>query len=419
MKHLKYNFLLFIAFFIAQTLWAQKKEAVDFSKSLKIGDRFVPPNGISVFRGNMVKFDWNTLKDKVIILDFFSTACSTCIDDMPKLQKLQDKYKDRLQIFNVAFQDKATLEKFYTENTFLKEKKVNLPVIHNDGELKKMFPHWAEPHAVIIYKGIVQAITFSRLLTEENILKLLRDGRIELPYKNDYNQGDLGVHSSKGQGVSHLIGVWLSGYQNGVRTVDLKYVRDSITGLYKSSFYNRSIYIALRNVWSKFEMPTYIPRDERVVWKVKDSTRFHNFKEDKDKWNVDNAISYERLDKVMRSDSLQARVILQDLHSLLSIRSYKTMMKRTCLILKSCPVKPYAGQPLKNPLNYENSSVLGTIIDIGMQFPPVIDQVNRNEKITVGDFSNLAELNQQLAVYGIKAEIGEGEIEVLVIEEVR
>ncbi|MNT81250.1 hypothetical protein D3C72_2208220 [compost metagenome] len=54
-----------------------------------------------------------------------------------------------------------------------------------------------------------------------------------------------------------------------------------------------------------------------------------------------------------------------------------------------------------------------------MQFPPVIDQVNRNEKITVGDFSNLAELNQQLAVYGIKAEIGEGEIEVLVIEEVQ
>ncbi|WP_400262959.1 hypothetical protein ACFX5U_07750 [Sphingobacterium sp. SG20118] len=38
--------------------------------------------------------------------------------------------------------------------------------------------------------------------------------------------------------------------------------------------------------------------------------------------------------------------------------------------------------------------------------------------IKLGNYNNLGELNEQLATYGIVAEIGMGEQEVLIIEEV-
>ena len=173
MKYITVNALTCLLMIMGICAHAQIKK-VDLSLALKVGDTFVPPSAVQQMRGTGKLIDLNKLKQKVVILDFFDTYCGTCIQSMPKLQKLQEKLKDKVQIITVGWQDQATLNKFYDSNAFLKEHQVNLPVIYSDVYLKERFPHQSVPHVVFLYHGKMQAITAGDVITEENILLLLK-----------------------------------------------------------------------------------------------------------------------------------------------------------------------------------------------------------------------------------------------------
>lgn len=395
---------------------AQSDKKIDLSKTLRVGNAFVPPSAVQQMRGTGKLVDLQKLKNKVVILDFFDTFCGTCIQTMPKLQKLQDKLKDKIQIITVAWQDRGTLEKFYESNQFLKENKVNLPVIYSDVYLKDRFPHQTVPHIVFLYNGKVQAITGNKLITEEHIMSLYEKGKIDLPLKDDFGKGNL---MGEGTVETQIKGaVSLSGYQNGVPFEAFKKQKDSVTGLQKTSFYNVSIYSAVLSSWAKIKKADYIPRPERLVMKVNAPNRYEDIDNIGDVWYQEHAISYERLESIQRSDSAQAKIVLDDLHRFLGIRTFKTMKSIECLILKPCQEKPYTGKNVLDGMTYNGSSVLAVMTDMGRQFPPVLDLVKSKKEIKPGNYENLEELNQQLATYGIVAEIGIGEQEVLVIEEI-
>lgn len=394
---------------------AQSDKKIDLSKSLKVGDFFVAPNAVQQIRGDGKVLNFPKLADKVVILDFFDTYCGTCIQTMPKLHKLQEKLKDKVQIISVSWQDRATLEKFFEKNEYLKENKVNLPVIYSDVYLKDRFPHKGVPHVVFLYKGKVQAITGNKLITEDHILDLYKNGKIDLPLKDDFGKGNLLGQTS---GEVQIVGaVSLSGYQNGVPFESFKRQVDSVSGLQKTSFYNSSIYSAVMSTWAKIKKADYIPRSERLLLRVKDPNRYKDTANIGDVWYMQNAISYERLDAIERTDSTQACIVLEDLHSFLGIRTYKMMKSIKCLILSPCPVRPYTGNVPLDGMTYDGSSVLAVMTDMGQQFPPVLDLVKSKMVIKLGAYNNLKELNEQLVSYGISASIGMGMQEVLVIEE--
>jgi len=415
MKYIKLIVLTCIMLMTGFYAHAQSDKKIDLSKSLKVGDFFVAPSAVQQIRGDGKVINLQKLADKVVILDFFDTYCGTCIQTMPKLQKLQEKLKDKVQIISVSWQDKATLEKFFEKNEYLKENKVNLPVIYSDVYLKDRFPHKGVPHVVFLYKGKVQAITGNKLITEDHILDLYKNGKIDLPLKDDFGKGNL-----LGQTAGELQikgAVSLSGYQNGVPFESFKRQVDSMSDLQKTSFYNSSIYSAVMSTWAKIKKADYIPRSERLLLKVKDPNRYKDTANIGDVWYMQNAISYERLDAIERTDSAQACIVLKDLHSFLGIRTYKMMKNIKCLILSPCPVKPYTGNIPLDGMTYDGSSVLAVMTDMGQQFPPVLDLVKSKVVIKLGAYSNLKELNEQLVSYGISASIGIGEQEVLVIEE--
>lgn len=416
MKYIKLIALMCTMLMAALFTNAQSDKKIDFSKALRVTDAFVPPNAVQQMRGDGKSINLQKLENKVVILDFFDTFCGTCIHMMPKLQKIQDRLKDKVQIITVAWQDRTTLEKFFKNNEYLKENKVNLPVIYSDLYLKTRFPHQSVPHVVFLFKGKVQAITGSDFITDENILDLYNKGFVNVPLKDDFGKGDLIALGKNDIQIKGMIK--LSGYQNGVPFESFRRQKDILTGLQKTSFYNVSIYSAVLSTWAKIEKSDYIPRPERLVLNVKDPSRYEDINNIGDVWYIKNAISYERLDAIQLIDSAQARVVLQDLHNFLGIRTYKAMNRIECLILKRGNVKPYTGLAPMKGMEYEGTSVLAVMTDLGRQFPPVLDLVKSRDKIKLGNYSNLEELNEQLAVYGIVAEIGMGEQEVLVIEEV-
>ena len=42
------------------------------------------------------------LEDKIVIINFWATDCSTCIKEMPILTKIHDKYKNDIELIAVA-----------------------------------------------------------------------------------------------------------------------------------------------------------------------------------------------------------------------------------------------------------------------------------------------------------------------------
>lgn len=416
MKLIKFTLLL-IAFY-AYNAFGQQGPSKDLSKALHITDNFVPPKEVKLMRGNLKKTDWKAFANKIIILDFFNTSCTSCIKAMPKLQGLQNKLDDKIQIFTVTWQDKPTMERFFKTNKYVREHNVNLPIIYSDSTLKAMFPHASIPHVALIYKGKVQAITMTEFITEENLLKLHGSGNVQLPLKDDFGIGNL-AGKLGAEGMDMKAGVIISGFQNGVPSYKHGIVMetDSATGKFKTSFYNLPVVMALQATWSKIKKPTYIPRPERIVLKVKDKPSYQDLKNEGEAWLQQHAVSYERFDRVKRPDSVQAIVLLNDLHNFFGLKSYFEMKEMDCLVLRSCPVEPYHGPEIKDAFNYENSAVLATFLDISYQFPPAVDLVKNKTKMKIGGYQDLEGLNQQLRAYGMEAKIEKYSVEVFVVEE--
>lgn len=416
----KFILLLLCTLFFNNLVYAQKNQNVDFSKALQVGSNFVPPKKVQLMRGKDKSIDWEALQGKVVLLDFFSTSCGTCIQIMPHLQELEQKHPDKFKVIIVTTHDKATLEKFFATNVYLKEHKVNLPVIYADSYFHNLFPHISEPHEILLYQGKVQAITGSGSINEASILKLYADKTITLPLKDDYGKGNV-LNQLNELEKAIKAGVIFSGYQDGVPYQAWTFQRDSFTGLYKSSIYNASIYSALLSLTTRARIKdnNYIPRMDRVIWKVRDSSIYYNFDRKDDQWMLKHGVSYERYDIKERVDSVQARVILADFISFYGVRAYEGNKRMKCLILLPTSVSPYTGKAVTKTMTYSNSTVFAMFADYAGKFPPTIDRVNSKTEMKIGGYETLEELNAQLAAYGIKAEIAEADMKVLVIEELQ
>jgi uncharacterized protein (TIGR03435 family) len=59
------------------------------------------------------KTDWASLKDKVVVLEFWATWCAPCIKVMPHLNDLAAKYKDKpVQFISITDEDVETVKEF-------------------------------------------------------------------------------------------------------------------------------------------------------------------------------------------------------------------------------------------------------------------------------------------------------------------
>lgn len=118
----------------------------------------------------------NHYKGKYLILEFWSTWCSTCIANMPKLDNYQKVFKDSLAILLVNSQDKKMVEEFGKNNAILKD--VSLTSIIGDWKLKSHFPRKGVPYAVWLDPYLnVKYLTAGKYVTIENIRSFI-EGRL-------------------------------------------------------------------------------------------------------------------------------------------------------------------------------------------------------------------------------------------------
>lgn len=100
------------------------------------------------------------------------------------------------------------------------------------------------------------------------------------------------------------------------------------------------------------------------------------------------------------------------------VKIYAAMRKIPVLFLKTTSVQSYVAPIGANMLVYKSTTVLAGFTDLNKKFPPMVDLVNSDVEITIHDYASMEELNAQLAAYGMKVELGEAEMEVMIVEEI-
>ncbi len=170
-------------------------EAVSEIKPLKIGDTI--PDALWNMPLQMVKagqegtstVTLNDYKGKLIILDFWATWCGACIEGFPKMEQLQNKFKDVLKVILVNAKTTGDSEKKVSAYLEKREKytgkKMWLPYLVQDTVFSKLFPYRYVPHYVWLNDGTVQAITSSLEVNDKNIQSMMGDRANTIHTKKD------------------------------------------------------------------------------------------------------------------------------------------------------------------------------------------------------------------------------------------
>ena len=170
---------LMVVFFALVSLNAHSQVATPLNIGVKI-PQSVLNKSLPVLDNRQILTDSIKLKDysdKIILLDFWATWCSTCIYKFPLLEALQQQYaKDLVIVLVSAKRNKDTPQRIQGILSGAKAPyvKTNLFTIYNDTLLTKIFPHSYLPHYAWIGKdGALKLLSSAEMLNSATIDALL------------------------------------------------------------------------------------------------------------------------------------------------------------------------------------------------------------------------------------------------------
>lgn len=182
---MKINILVLLIIFVVKSAYTQTSE--NSLKKINIGDSL--PNYTLT---NLINFPakstkLTSFKGRLLILDFWTFGCTACVASWPKLVKLQEKFKDKVQIVLVNIYDKPEgVLTFVKRQEKILGYKMTLPIACGDKNLKVLFPHETVPHVVWVNNtGIVKYVTNGAYLNEETVDSIIAENEISMAEKTD------------------------------------------------------------------------------------------------------------------------------------------------------------------------------------------------------------------------------------------
>jgi len=282
------------------------------------------------------------LRGKLVIIDFWTTGCGSCISSIPRMEKLQEQFKDKIQIILVnPWESPEKIQERLSEKERLRPGigLTSLPNVYGDTIWRKFFPHITVPHHIWIDPdGVVIASTTGQNATPEHVQQVLNGKKISLSLKKD---ALLREYNSKEKGLIRLGDTLLkplfysafvnysSGIGSGSRTIV-----DTSNNLYRKLLLNGSALSMFKTAYRILPV-----NDQRVILEVKDSTALLVPKDAnlKDKWSVESSFSYEIALPLNQKDNIYS-YMQQDINRFFSIKQgiQARLEKRTyqCYVLK-------------------------------------------------------------------------------------
>ncbi len=124
---------------------------------------------------NGFDFNFETLREKVVLVNFWATWCPPCVAEIPSMQKLYKDYGDKMEFVFVAKED------YKKVNQFLKKENYNFPVYYSKTEEPKALNSKLLPTTYIIdKKGKIRvvetgAINWNSKSTRELLSRLINE----------------------------------------------------------------------------------------------------------------------------------------------------------------------------------------------------------------------------------------------------
>ncbi len=311
------------------------------AQALKIGDRCPDLLLKNVINHNSSSVRLSQFKARLILLDFWSTSCISCIEAFPHIDSLQEAFAKELQILTVTYDPRAKVENFFNKRKFIKLPRV--PFITEDTILHNLFPPESLPcHVWLDSALIVKHITFGSNSKKETIRAFL-DGK-DLQF---YTLYDLPVKPRLGTDS-------LLNYYSYIAPCIPGTSRQSSNGEIKS---NRIYYSAECTSITDFVKwtlgkidSTYYDYKYPVVIEAKCADRFKNTgTQPKDEWLKENAFSYYLMLPVSQKYQLYNSA-LKDIEQYFKIKVVKEVREINCMVLEKMPgapsLKSKGGAPL-------------------------------------------------------------------------
>ncbi len=127
----------------------ETKEIIEGQVKNKKNDRvgtYAKPFNVTDVNGN--KYSLEKLKGKIIVMNFWFVECKPCVMEIPDLNKLVEKYKDK-EVVYLGFAINKTLEL----NSFLRKKEFKYHIIPDSREVINSYKISAYPTHIIINKN--------------------------------------------------------------------------------------------------------------------------------------------------------------------------------------------------------------------------------------------------------------------------
>jgi len=176
--------------YIFVLLLATVKVIAQGSQAIYIGETMPDYSFPRMLHYPSATLDMRDLRGKLVILDFWDSTCSSCIDFMPHLQELQDQFKQDIQIILVngyMRDDASKVNKIISNIKKYRGCTISLPVALCDSALLQYFPHRGRPYEVLVDRsGKVVATTSAEDITATNIQAVLNGQQVSFSVRNDF-----------------------------------------------------------------------------------------------------------------------------------------------------------------------------------------------------------------------------------------
>ncbi|MFN8671188.1 MAG: TlpA disulfide reductase family protein [Candidatus Sericytochromatia bacterium] len=175
----KITILSFLAFLSFSTTKAYANQDLNIETKIKL-EKAPEINAINFETKETLTLE--QFKDKIILLDFWATWCGPCLESMPYLNKIQERYKEDIVVIAISDEKDKTIKKF------LKDKKFNFIIgqdINNDTNIA--YPHSWIPYTVMINKNKeILGEIFPLKLTYNMIDKMIAENKSLDDIKKDF-----------------------------------------------------------------------------------------------------------------------------------------------------------------------------------------------------------------------------------------
>ncbi|MBC7851371.1 MAG: TlpA family protein disulfide reductase [Chitinophagaceae bacterium] len=357
---------------------------------------------------------------KLTILDFWNILCTTCIEAMPKMEQLEQQYKDQLEVILVTYNSQTEVDQLFKRT---KRQKPELKSIVGDSVLRKSFPHSGVPHHVWIdSSGVVKYITFSSNATPSNIDRVLKGEEMNFAYKNntlriipgrsllDQPNGSLQHHIETYSIFFNYLEEISQGYttvyvDSSSEMMGLRIMKAPLLEMYEMAF-------GLSTHSSEYRL------NNRKDIRVNDSERLSEWMEGyQDSWRYMNIYGYESRLKTMderdvferlqedllRDFEFDASIVMKPMKALVLIRTSTIDKIKTRGGDSRTTDLPHGGSKYVNA-SFKDVVVRSLIFRNAEKSTPFIDRTNYTGQVDInieGPWNDIANLNRQLKKYDL------------------